>query len=932
MMGMPSIEGPTRLAATDGDGSARLRADRDAALSAAQAAVRDTTRLTRLLTILSEPLPLYRLLDNALAAVSELFSADVVVLLDPIRDGAFTPVASIGLPEEMLRDAMPAADSSQIMRAIRTRMPVLLDDPSRLPPVECHLRELGVETAVWLPVIGTYAARGVLILARCRKQPFSNAEVELLSAMAYRIALTLQHAQHSDQLEQVVRTGREIARQLDEHTVRQRAIGMLPGVVGADAAALVAIDDHGLARCSVHSGIDSGYATAWVSPADQIAAAACLDSGEPLALCDTDMAPPGAANLPVELPVRAVLALPLFREGRVLGLMYAFRFAPAEFCPDAIRVAMLYAEQVSAALENARFYRAARDEVAERIRAERALRASEEKFRALIRSVSDVIVILSGDGSIHYASPAVEAVWGCPADSIIGHSLLDRVHAEDRPALVAMLNQAREQTDASFSGGVRLRQGEAAWREFEVIATSLLNDPAVEGVVATFHDITERKTFERELTKLAFRDPLTGLANRACFRERVERALMRDDRDERSVGVLFFDLDNFKVVNDSLGHAYGDQVLRVVAERVLGCLRSEDTLARLGGDEFTVLVERVAGIEQVVAIAERIVAALREPIRLQGHDLFVGGSMGIAVGTPRADGMDELLRKADLAMYKAKSSGKGRYAVFDAHLNTAAMERLDLETGLRRALDHEELRVHYQPIVALATRRIEGVEALVRWEHPLRGLLAPKDFIPIAEETGLIVALGRWVLARACRDLRRWQDLHGMVPPLRLNVNLSARQIQHSELIQEIEAVLRETGLTPASLGLEITESVAMRDATATIAKLHALKALGVRLAIDDFGTGYSSLSYLQQFPVDALKIDGSFVRGLGSGERGAAIVRSVLALSEAFGLDVIGEGIETEDQLSHLLALGCRRGQGYLFAKPLPGDALEALLGEPQE
>ncbi len=928
MMPQADLDQAENPAPVGGGDVFRLRATRDAAVQAARAAVRDTTRLTRLLAILSEPGPLELLLDQVLSTLSELFAADIVVLLDPAGTGIFSPLAAVGVPEDMLRQPLSDAEDGYVVSVMRSGAPILTAEANADPKVDSQLCELGAETAVWLPVIGGHAARGALILARCRPDPFVHADVDLLAAMSYRIGLALEEAQRNTQLEQIVRTGHEIGRHLDETAVSDEAVRMFPAVVRADAAVLVLSDPNGTPRRVAQFGLDPAWAAAWSRLAERLLAEPrSIDVGP---YCTPDLRAVvefSFLDLPDVCSVRALLAVPIHREERIRGLLYAMRFSTTSFNPDTLQIAALYASQISAALENARLYRAVRDELAERMRAEQALRASHERFRALIRSVSDVIAILTIDGTIRYASPAVESMWGCPVEVLSGQSVLDRIHPEDVETMRGLLSEVARQASSMLSGAVRLRQGSNAWRDFEVILANLLDEPAVAGIVATYHDVTERKSYERELTKLAFRDPLTGLANRAHFRDRLRQGLVRADSEGRSVAVIFFDLDNFKIVNDSLGHACGDQVLRVVADRVRACLRRDDTAARLGGDEFTILVEGVTDLGQVMPMANRLIGELRDPIRLEGRDLFVGGSMGIAISTPNQDSTDDLLRKADLAMYHAKSSGKGCYAVFDAQLNAAAMERLDLETELRRAMEQRDLRVYYQPIVSLEDGRVREVEALVRWQHPLRGLVAPSGIIPIAEETGLIIELGQWVLEEACRQVRAWQLRYPGEPPLRLSVNLSARQFRHAALVGEIGAALRESALEPFDLTLEITESNLIRDPAGAIAKLQDLKNLGVRLAIDDFGTGYSNLSYLKQFPVDALKIDRSFVQGIELDPRDEAIARSVVALAAAFGLGVIGEGIETEEQATHLRALGCQHGQGYLFAPPLPAAELEALL-----
>jgi diguanylate cyclase (GGDEF)-like protein len=438
----------------------------------------------------------------------------------------------------------------------------------------------------------------------------------------------------------------------------------------------------------------------------------------------------------------------------------------------------------------------------------------------------------------------------------------------------------------------------------------------------------ERTGFQEQLWHEQFHDPLTGLPNRALFRDRLDHALARADRQIELVGVLMLDIDNFKVVNDSLGHAQGDQLLLALAERLRSCLRPGDTAARLGGDEFTVLVEDISDLDEVTAVAERIAEALNHPVQLDDRQVVTSASIGIAVSGAQNKPAEALLRDADLAMYRAKTNGKARWELFDDTLEVQAMERLEVETDLRRALEREEFRVYYQPIVSLADGRIVELEALVRWQHPERGLVPPGTFIPVAEETGLIVPLGLWVLEQACRQVRRWQDASPAGnTPLVMSVNLSARQFQQPTLLADIERAVRESGLDPRTLKLEITESVLMRDVDGTLTTLRALKALGIQLAIDDFGTGYSSLTYLKRFRLDTLKIDRSFVDGLGRDAQDTAIVRSVVALAKTLNLSVTAEGVETAEQQMHLRQLGCDLAQGYLFARPSPPELLDAVL-----
>ena len=417
----------------------------------------------------------------------------------------------------------------------------------------------------------------------------------------------------------------------------------------------------------------------------------------------------------------------------------------------------------------------------------------------------------------------------------------------------------------------------------------------------------------------AFHDPLTDLPNRALFLDRLELGLSRVRRSKSKIAVLFLDIDRFKIVNDSLGHAAGDELLREVATRLVASIRPGDTAARFGGDEFAILLEDVEGVEAVELVAMRILNGLRAPLSIAGRDVFISASIGIAMDAATAG---DMIRDADLAMYRAKAEGKGRHAVFEPAMHVAVVERADLEADLQRVIERGQLVLHYQPIVALGNRAIIGVEALVRWRHPTRGLVAPDAFIPLAEETQLMGELGRWILDEACREVAGWRALR----PLRLSVNLSAIQLHSAgALACDVAAALASSGLPPEALVLEITETALMRDVTETISCLRALKDLGVLLAVDDFGTGYSSLDYLRRFPIDMLKIDKAFVDDLGAGD--ATLAQAIIDLGESFDLQVVAEGVEHESQRQRLLELGCTYGQGYHFSAPMPAAQLRALL-----
>jgi diguanylate cyclase (GGDEF)-like protein/PAS domain S-box-containing protein len=558
-------------------------------------------------------------------------------------------------------------------------------------------------------------------------------------------------------------------------------------------------------------------------------------------------------------------------------------------------------------------------------------RKGEERFRALVQHAADVIVILGADGYVRYTSPAAVQAWGRSSVDLEGTPIRQLVHPEDRETaaqLIDVVQKSGETSTAEF----RLAHTDGSWRDFEVVATNLLQQAAVGGIVLNCHDVTESKALGSQLRELAFHDPLTGLANRALLADRLEHALARANRQHQPVAMMLLDLDDFKFVNDSLGHQAGDALLSEVGVRVRRCLRTEDTAARLGGDEFAVLLEDVRTQDEVLTVAERLLAELRDPIAVAGREVTVGMTIGVTLSTPAGESYDDLIRRADLALYRAKAQRKGSYALFDPSMEATAMQRLEIESDLRHALERGELRLVYQPILTLQEGHLAEVEALLRWQHPRRGTISPADFIPVAEETGLIVPIGQWVLEEACRQARAWHQQYPSARHLVMSVNLSARQFQRASLVADVERTLRQTGIDPHCLKLEITESVLMHDVETAIATCRALKELDVQLAIDDFGTGYSSLGQLKRLPFDTLKIDRSFVDGLGNDEQDTAIVQSVVTLAKSLNLSVTAEGIETQIQHAQLRLLGCERGQGFLFARPQGAELITALFGEDDE
>jgi len=556
------------------------------------------------------------------------------------------------------------------------------------------------------------------------------------------------------------------------------------------------------------------------------------------------------------------------------------------------------------------------------------LRRSEGRFRSLVQNAHDGIVLIAADGRIRYDSPAVERILGYPAHVRLGKPFLDYLHEEDRAAAQRTAEEVTRGPEGLRSIEVRTSRADGSWGWIELRLTNLLGDPAVRSVVANYHDVSERKHFEQRLWQQAFHDPLTQLANRARFQERLATAVARSRRHREPAAVLILDLDGFKTINDSLGHAAGDELLVAVGQRLISAVREVDLVARLGGDEFALLLEGVQGQADAVRVAERLLAALEQPLSAVGQERHVRASIGIALGLGD-ESADELLRNADAALYMAKGRGKGCFAVFTPDMHAKALERLDLEAHLDLALERGELILDYQPIVETAGQRWVGLEALLRWQHPQRGLLSPARFLPMAEETGQIIAIGQWVLREACRQLAAWDRRHPHGAPLFMSLNLSARQFRHAAILDDVAQILSEVGLRPDRLMIEITEAVALQDAEATIRTLRELRKLGVRLAIDDFGTGYSALSYLMRFPVDTLKLDRSFLEGVDRDPNGTAILSGILAFAEHLGLGLVVEGVETEAELAVVRELGCRHCQGFYLGMPMSPEDVASCLGQ---
>ncbi len=572
-------------------------------------------------------------------------------------------------------------------------------------------------------------------------------------------------------------------------------------------------------------------------------------------------------------------------------------------------------------------------DVTERKRMEHALAESEERYRSVIAAMAEGVLVRDRDARIVTCNASAERILGRSLEQMRGSTFMDPgwewiredgtpIPADQRPVNSA-LRTGQMQSDQVI--GLRKNDGSVIWLSINAQPLFVEGDTSPSGAVSTITDITQRKQAEERVHRLAHFDELTGLANRSMFNQRLSHALVQARRNGRPLAILFIDLDRFKNINDTLGHEAGDRVLKEVAQRLQACLRGGDTVGRLGGDEFVVLIEELPQPIHVAAVAQKILAAVVKPYIAGEHEFHLTASIGISTYPHDSEDMPGLLKNADIAMYRAKEQGRNNYQFYSAPMNIHTLERLALESDLRRALARDEFVLHYQPKVDIGSGRITGMEALVRWQRPGRGLVAPAQFIPLAEDTGLIVPIGAWVLKTACTWNQTLRKLG--LPPLRVAVNLSARQFTHERLLQDVARVLADTGLDPAALELEITESMVMHDPERAARLLGELKDMGIHISIDDFGTGYSSLAYLKRFALDSLKIDRSFIRDMPRDADDAAITRAIIAMAHSLRLRVVAEGVEADEQLSFLRDLGCDEMQGYHFSEPLPEDAFLRLL-----
>jgi diguanylate cyclase (GGDEF)-like protein/PAS domain S-box-containing protein len=631
-------------------------------------------------------------------------------------------------------------------------------------------------------------------------------------------------------------------------------------------------------------------------------------------------------NLPLKVStgflVHSLIHVPLISKGKTLGVLSVDNHkSKRDFKKKDESLLTSLADYASVALENANLYQQARQEIQERKRVAQALRVSEERYALAVRGANEGLWDWNLTDNTIYFSPRWKSMLGYSEDEIENNpdEWFKRIHAEDLARMKLDFSAHCEGVTSHFENEHRMLHKDESYRWMLTRGLAVWNgNGKATRMAGSLADITDRKTAEQKLLHDAFHDALTGLPNRTLFMDRLRYAVERAKRrDDYLFAVLFLDLDRFKDINDSLGHFVGDKLLIAIANRLQKDLRSTDTVARLGGDEFVILLEDISDISDATRIADQLQDELTSSNHLIEHDVFITTSIGIVLSVTGYNRPEEVLRDADIAMYRAKALGKARYEIFDPTMRDLIMERLELEGDLRRALENEELVPYYQPIVSLDTGRTMGFEALVRWNHPKRGLLTPDAFISMAEETGLVIAIDRLVLREACRQLVEWQDMYNSDPPLTISVNLSVKQVTQPDMIEFIQHTLDETGLSPRCLKLEITESVIMDNFEYTASVFGKIQNMGVQIEIDDFGIGYSSLSYLSHFPINALKIDRSFISRMVNNGSHLKIVQAIVMLAHGLGMNVTAEGVENENQLSVIKSLGCELAQGYIVSKP---------------
>lgn len=883
------------------DEHAQLRAQLTAAVAAAHDAYRNSTRLIRLLTVLGQPGPPEELVEETMAVLSDVFAADVVCLVGAAgSSGQMRVIGACGLAEDhpAFVTGWPACPAGRgVMTSGRAAWQRVEDDSPNVP--SC-LDAFGVRSAAWIPLHGEEGVTQLLVLYRSSGETFTDGDLELLGSVAYRLGVSIRARERGLALERLAHAGHRLSRHLDRAELLEEAALLFQELTGAAAVAVLEVVDDRV-ELRAERGLADAELTAWPLPTSRLEGWGTLGQGTHWF---------GSEN--IGGGVHGALYVPILDEGRVELLLRLTGHRPGSV-HSTVEVAGTFAVHLAAVLANVSLYR--------------ALRHSEASLRLITDAISDLIAVVDVEHRFVYVSPSHRRGLAYSPEDLLGHRITDLVHPDDRLPFLSALSAASSTawgSTGSTTVECRMCSSDGTWTWVEsVLRTAAPGEPSV---VVSSRVIEERKRLEEELLDRATHDPLTGFANRSLVTARVEEAL--SGPTPREIGLLFCDLDKFKAVNDRLGHEAGDDLLRQVAHRLGACLRPADLLARFGGDEFVVVLEDVHRLEDIDDVGRRLLAALQEPFPITGEFVRVSASIGgvIAGGTHGPNTAVEMLRDADAAMYAAKERGRGRLELFDEDASMRSLDRWSLRSDLLNALERTQLLLHFQPIVDLRTGRMVATEALLRWKHPTRGMVAPDTFIAFAEETGAIVPIGRWVLRRACEQLAVWRRLPGG-EDMGIHVNLSPLQLDDPLFSAWVMDTLDVTGLPPDALWLEVTERGTLPSGIQDgVARLDRA---GVHFTLDDFGMSNSNLAYLKQFPLKGLKIDKSFVSGMATGPVDNVIVRAVLAIAEWMDLSVVAEGIETPDQRDSLQCLGCTHGQGYLFSPPVPAETLTSMLLE---
>ncbi|MBI3609120.1 MAG: EAL domain-containing protein [Nitrospirae bacterium] len=765
----------------------------------------------------------------------------------------------------------------------------------------------------------------------------------IIATVFYGVLVDRERGWYRKTLDQLQTASEAVAGRLELDAMLKTILDAVTRLLGADTVSVMLLEPDGRSlRLVQGKGIPYQYIGNTVVKIGEGVAGRIAETGQPLLLQGSVREEEFRNHTPfprsivsaISVPLKTrgyEIGVPLKTEGRVIGVLNASIVSGTrQFNRQDLRLLTLFASNISTALEQARLIEELLRKTTEHERAERKALEDEARFRGILDIANEAVISIDETQRILLFNKGAEKTFGYSSAEVIGRSL-DLL----LPERFAAVHQAHV-VEFSTSSVMARRMGERReicgrrknGGEFPAeasISRLELNGEKIFTVV--LWDITERKKAEETIRHQAYHDLLTDLPNRLLCMDRLTLALSHADRYRQKVAVMFVDLDRFKLINDSMGHEIGDRLLKNVAERLIACLRKSDTVARMGGDEFMLLLPELRKAEDAAVVAHKILEAVEPPFNLEDREFYLTASIGISLYPDDGEDAQTLVKSADTAMYRAKEQGRNHYQFFSSAMKMVASERLALENSLRRALERREFMVHYQPQIHLPTGEITGMEALARWQHPERGLVSPAQFIPLAEETGLIVPIGEWVLRTACAQTKAWKTTGAGA--LRITVNLSVRQFRQKNLAEIVGRVLAETGLDPSDLVLELTEGSIMQNVETTIAALRALKTMGVRISIDDFGTGYSSLNYLKRFPVDILKIDQSFVRNITNDPGNAAIATAIVAMAHSLKMEVIAEGVETADELAFLRSLRCDGMQGYLYSKPVAAEAFTKLLSE---